>query len=65
MELATMQDMDTDLLNFDAFFSPNNDEGVEGKEYNTRLPNLVQNIILKRVYNYRFVEPRSDYCCRP
>lgn len=31
MELATatMQDMDTDLLNFDAFFAPNNDEGVE------------------------------------
>ncbi|KAG2853650.1 hypothetical protein PC129_g12511 [Phytophthora cactorum] len=29
MELATMQDMDTDFLNFDAFFAPNNDEGVE------------------------------------
>ncbi|KAG7387004.1 hypothetical protein PHYPSEUDO_014880 [Phytophthora pseudosyringae] len=24
-----MQDMDSDLLNFDAFFAPNNDEGVE------------------------------------
>ncbi|KAF4132774.1 hypothetical protein GN958_ATG18072 [Phytophthora infestans] len=29
LAMATMQDMDTDLLNFDAFFAPNNDEGVE------------------------------------
>ncbi|RLN87990.1 hypothetical protein BBJ28_00017135 [Nothophytophthora sp. Chile5] len=29
MELVTMQDMDTDLLNFDAFFSTNNDEEVD------------------------------------
>jgi hypothetical protein len=30
MQLAAMEDMDSDLLNFDAFFAPNNDEDVDG-----------------------------------
>ncbi|GMF23813.1 unnamed protein product [Phytophthora lilii] len=41
MELATMQDMDSDLLNFDAFFAPNNDEGVDGRAFHDASGNIM------------------------